>query len=446
MSIPVAHSAVEHTAVPLPAEQAAPSAILTPRPLSLRKNFAWTLAGNVVYAGCQWGMLIVLAKLGSPEMVGQFALGLAVTGPVFMFANLQLRAVQATDARREYEFRDYIGLRLLTTALAFLVIAGIAGFCGYRRETALVILAIGTAKAVESVSDVIYGRLQQQQRMDRIARVQMVKGFISLVSWAAALYFTYSVACSAAALAVTWATCLIVCDFPNGAWVQGGRGESYRPSWNGASVWRLAWLALPLGVSMLLISLSTNIPRYFIEYHLGERELGIFAALAYLMVAGHTVVVALGQSASPRLATLYVNQDLTAFRYLLLRLMGIAVLLGALGIFLSYAAGRQILTLLYTAEYAAHSNVLIWLMGAAAVIYIASFLGYSVTATRCFRVQVPLFVLVATSSAFLCRYMVPAHRLHGAAWAVLLAAVVQVIGSAGINAYALRHAHNKGIA
>src|SRR2546425_157717 len=68
-------------------------------PRSLRANFSWTLAGNVVYAACQWGMLIVLARLGSPTMLGQFALGLAVTTPVIIFANLQLRAVQTTDAK-----------------------------------------------------------------------------------------------------------------------------------------------------------------------------------------------------------------------------------------------------------------------------------------------------------------------------------------------------------
>jgi hypothetical protein len=46
--------------------------------LSLRKNFSWTFVGNVVYAACQWGILVALAKLGTPEMVGQFTLGLAV--------------------------------------------------------------------------------------------------------------------------------------------------------------------------------------------------------------------------------------------------------------------------------------------------------------------------------------------------------------------------------
>ena len=70
---------------------------------SLTWNFSWTIAGDVIYAACQWGMLIVLAKLGSPEMVGQFALGLAVTAPVIIFANLALRQIQSTDVRNEFE-------------------------------------------------------------------------------------------------------------------------------------------------------------------------------------------------------------------------------------------------------------------------------------------------------------------------------------------------------
>lgn len=68
---------------------------------SLSLNFWSTLVGNGGYAGCQWGMVIVLAKLCSPQSVGQFALGFALAAPVFMFSNLQLRAAQATDVKRE---------------------------------------------------------------------------------------------------------------------------------------------------------------------------------------------------------------------------------------------------------------------------------------------------------------------------------------------------------
>jgi hypothetical protein len=69
-------------------------------------------------------MIVLLTKLGSPEMVGQFALGLAVTAPIILFANLQLRSVQATDARQEFQFGHYFGLRLVTTGLALFSVIG----------------------------------------------------------------------------------------------------------------------------------------------------------------------------------------------------------------------------------------------------------------------------------------------------------------------------------
>src|ERR1700761_4467989 len=92
------------------------------RALSLRANFVWTFAGNIVYSGCQWGGLVVLAKLGSPELVGEYSLGLAIAMPVLMFAMLQLRPVIASDVREEYRFGDYLGFRILTTIVASLVI------------------------------------------------------------------------------------------------------------------------------------------------------------------------------------------------------------------------------------------------------------------------------------------------------------------------------------
>ena len=118
-----------------------PLAAAQHRALTLRDNFSWTFVGNVVYAASQWGILTVLAKLGSPEMVGQFALGLAIAAPVVMFTNLQLRGVLATDARDEYRFGDYLALRLCATLLAMLTISGLVLLGGYSWQTSLVISA-----------------------------------------------------------------------------------------------------------------------------------------------------------------------------------------------------------------------------------------------------------------------------------------------------------------
>jgi len=61
----------------------------------LRADFTWVLSGNVLYSACQWGIVVVLAKLGSPAQLGEYALGLAVAAPIILFANLQLRALLA---------------------------------------------------------------------------------------------------------------------------------------------------------------------------------------------------------------------------------------------------------------------------------------------------------------------------------------------------------------
>ncbi|MGA9377842.1 MAG: oligosaccharide flippase family protein [Phormidium sp.] len=416
------------------------------KPLTLRRNFSWTFVGNAVYAACQWGMLIVLAKLGSPEMVGQFTLGLAVTAPVIMFTNLSLRNVQATDAKHNYQFGDYLGLRLIAITLGLLIIVGITIASGYRLQTSLVILTIGLAKGFESISDVFYGLIQQHERMDRIAISMMIKGPLSLLLLAIGVYYTGSVLWGSVGLAVAWAIVLFNYDIRSGALIlktspwQKCKQKSPKifpnplhPHWNLKTLVQLTWLALPLGVVMMLISLNSNIPRYFIESYLGERELGIFAALAYLMVAGNMVIAALGQSATPRLAKYYVTGNSTAFRTLLFKLVGLGLVLGTVGVFIAVVAGREILTLLYKSEYAEQSDLFVWLMVAAGMGYISSFLGYGMTAARYFRVLIPLFALVTGTSAIAGLWLIPKQGLSGAAIALILSALVQLVLSLGVT-------------
>ncbi|MFP3869169.1 MAG: oligosaccharide flippase family protein [Desulfobacteraceae bacterium] len=412
-------------------EVAAETPPTIPQGLSLKKNFSWTLAGNVVYAGCQWGMLVVLAKLGTPEMVGQFALGLAITAPIFMFSNLQLRAVQATDARREYLFGHYLGLRLITTIFAFVLITVITFFSKYHWETTMVILAVGLAKVFQSVSDVCFGLLQQHERMDRIAISMMIKGPFSVVMLGVGVWLTGSVFWGALGLALAWAIILTSYDIRSAALVLGLSSVKtghfkLQPIWDHRRLSSLVWLSLPLGLSMMMITLNTNIPRYFIHHYLGERELGLFAAMAYLMVAGGMVVGALGQSASPRLAKHAGVGSASAFRTLMWKLLGLGCFLGLGGLIVVLAAGKEILTIVYRPEYAEQVDVLFWLMLVAAVNYMASFLGYGMTALRYFRIQIPLFTLVSGTTAFLCFLLLPDNGLKGAAQALLVAALVQL--------------------
>ena len=411
--------------------------VVRDRPVpSLRNNFSWTLVGNLVYAACQWGMISVLAKLGSAAIVGQFALGLAVAAPVFMFTNLQLRGIQATDAHSQYEFADYFTLRCLATTAGLAAVVCVMVVSRYDRSTCSVILLVAIAKAVESLSDCTSGLLQKYERLDQVAVGFMIRGVLSLLIFAAAFWYFHSVIASVVGLVVAWSTVVIAYDFRRARRLLGVGDRFLRI--NPARLRALAVLSFPLGLVMALISLNVNLPRYILEHKLGAADLGIFASLAYMVTAVNMVIGALGQSATARLARMFATGQLRDFRLLLAKLIGFGASICILGAPLAACFGRPIITFLYRPEYADHIAVFVIMVAAAGVNAMGSFLGYGVTAARLFKPQVPVLVAVVATTFGFALLLVPRYGLAGAATALLVSSGVQVIGCA----FVLRHALN----
>src|SRR5436305_2284163 len=93
---------------------------------SLRTDFTWVLAGNIFYSACQWLIVVVLAKLGTPQKLGEYAWGLAISAPIVLFANFQLRSLLASDLVERFRFAEYLNFRLVTLGLALGVVAVVA--------------------------------------------------------------------------------------------------------------------------------------------------------------------------------------------------------------------------------------------------------------------------------------------------------------------------------
>ena len=201
------------------------------RKACLCDRFAWVLTGNIVYAACQWGMIVALAKLGNSVMVGQFSLGLAIATPVLVFTNLHLRAVQATDARRLYSFKEYLQLRMAMTLAAMVVIAGIVSVGHYERRTAMVVLAVASAKGIETLSDIHYGLFQLNDRLDQTSRSMMIRGILSVVVLSAGIYLTRSVFWGCAGLALVWLAALLLFDVRRGRRFVARSAPGFRLPW-----------------------------------------------------------------------------------------------------------------------------------------------------------------------------------------------------------------------
>jgi len=421
----------------IPVQEEPNSAIQSPeRGLSLRKNFSWTFLGNVIYSACQWGILVVLAKLGTAEMVGQFALGLAITAPVIMFSQMQLRGVQATDAMREYAFGDYLGLRLMTTLMAAIIIVSIVAGIGYKRETAIVILIVGTMKCVDAISDVYHGLWQRYDRMDGIAQALMLNGFVSTTAMLVLMQATHNIVIASLGTAFGSIAALSF-TLSRHQRLQIAECHLEFLVWRPAVIWRLARLAIPLGFVVLLTTLSINLPRYFIQTYMQEGPLGIFVAVTYFTVVGATVVDALGQSISPRLSRLIATGQKRQYLSLLIKSALASVCLGTFGIAVTSLFGRFLLTIAYNAEFAEYQNILVWAMVAATISYVGAFLTCGLTAARQFTIQAPLAFSVTIVTLICCYFLVPRYGLLGAIWSVTVAATVRSISAMGVLPWAM---------
>ncbi|MCJ8007994.1 oligosaccharide flippase family protein [Lederbergia wuyishanensis] len=390
--------------------------------LSLKTNFSWTLISNIIYAGCQWGILVVLAKLGSPEMIGRFTLALAITAPILLLTNLQLRSVQATDTQDNYVFGDYLGLRYIASIATFTITIFVIFFAGYPVETAIIIIIMCLAKIIESISDVVFGLLQKKELMDQIAISKILKGLLSVIVLGLVVWITGSLILGTMGLAISWMITLLFYDIKSiRPFIR------FKPRFNLTTILGLVKLSLPLGLIMMMSSLNTNIPRYFLEYYIDEKTLGFFAAIAYLIVAGNTVISALGQSATPRLAKYYANGKRKDFLILILKLAGIGAFLGLLGVIISIFFGEELLTIIYNKDYASYSDVFLIIMIAGAINYTGSFLGYGMTAARSFKIQPYLGIIWVISSLIGSYFLIPSYGITGAAYVLILGASIQFV-------------------
>jgi O-antigen/teichoic acid export membrane protein len=392
---------------------------------SAGRNFAWTLSAGLIYAFAQWGILVLFARLGTVEQVGELALGLAITAPVMLLARMQMRTLQATDARHAYGFEHYLGLMGLNVIGGVLLCCGIALVAGYSGSASLVIPLLAVAKGFEALSEVFYGALQRAERLVLIARSIIAKSVLSVVLVALALWATGSAAVAAAALGVSWALVLFIFDVP-----------TYRREFGGERPWRRLWqvpwrehsvrvrsllgLAYALGITALLGSLRPNVPRYLLEAHAGQAELGVYAALAYFSALGGRVVQALGQVLSPRLGRYHAAGDQRRYGRALVSFTGGAALVGVCAIAGSALLGRQVLTLFYGETYARNLDLFVWLMVAAALEYVGVSLQAALTAARELKVQMVMLVLSVVVVTLGSLWWVPAVGPVGAAWALAL--------------------------
>ncbi|MFV1965101.1 MAG: lipopolysaccharide biosynthesis protein [Pirellulaceae bacterium] len=396
-------------------------------PATFGRSATWAFAGNAGYRIAQWAMLAALAKWATAETVGQFGLALAVCNPVMMMAYLQLGSVMASDATRSVTFQTYFALRATTATVAVLTICCATLLIAPLHSAWPVILVMAIAKYVEAQSDIYQGVLKQADRMDVWAVLQLARAAFSFVLFVSLFFWTRSLVAAISGLAGTWVVLLVVLDRPVAN--RYGIPAVMRTDGHADTIRRMRELSLatlPLGLISLLIALYAYFPQYLVEASRGVRDLGLFVVVASVPLVLETVVRSAGQAALPRLGKAYHAGDQERFWQLYRQTFLCFLSLGLIGLGLVWLFGRHVLTIAFAPEFAAYSDLLLWLMAGAAISFLTSY-GPVFLAFRRYNVFLLLWLIALAILVLFAFLLIPPYGVYGAAAAIVVANTARCI-------------------
>lgn len=147
--------------------------------IQFRKNFIWNLLGTTVNAATSFIYMIIATRVNGLEEAGVFSIA---------FSNACVLVVIGTYMGRTYQINDvkhsdkvFIQSRKITCLLMLLVCLGMIFIFQYSVEKSLIFLIWTVYKMLEAFSDVIYGVLHKNNRLDYVGQSLVLKAVLSIL-------------------------------------------------------------------------------------------------------------------------------------------------------------------------------------------------------------------------------------------------------------------------
>jgi len=395
----------------------------------VRRNLVSTVAGNIVFSASQFLITVVLARMGNISMVGQYALGLACSVPIFAFTGLQMRAVEATDCSERFQFAEYLNVRLFGSACAIGAVLAMAFFASWSRATLMVVIAVACTRAVDSLSDLLYGLFQLHERLDLIALGMSARGVAGLLALVCAMSLTHSAVIALLALSVAWLVVLLTYEWPIALRMSAANPHELLRLGSMKTCGRLIMLCVPLAFVLLVLNATTSIPRLMLQHSAGEQTLGIFSAVATISAGIGLLYSAVGQTALPRLAKMFAS-DRKQIDTTILQMMLFSCGLGAPVIVGAWFWGVRAVNLTYGRHSLVTKELVVGLVVVGVLSNTSSLLGAAVTASRRFWPQLAVACMVLAVTALACSRLIPSMGAMGAMYASLAGAALQTVAYA----------------
>lgn len=401
-------------------------------PLSIRANMAWNAIGSIVNLGCQWLISILVVRLSTGfDDAGLYSLAVAIYGVFAPIGQYRMYTIQISDINGENTLGEYLSLRLLTNAIAFvlLIVYAVITVSPY---AVLITIAYSIYRLLALTIDVFHACDQSNHRMDFIGKSLILQGLLSVIGFSTFYYFSHNLVITFVLLAFLMAAIGLLFDYP--------RTTAFEHMKLGISWPKARHLLIryfPIVIAAVAASSAASLPRQILASQFGDSYLGIYAS-----AAAPVAIIQMGASYiyNPLLsyfAESYNDKNVQMFRSLMFRCiagMTCVCFVSMLGV---TCLGEKVLVLLYGTQMHDYVYLLYPLIILAVLTGFMWFMNDLLISIRVFRGAFcgSVIAIIASVVAF---PMILVFDMNGVTFACIASALASIAGMTVFLLVALR--------
>lgn len=369
--------------------------------IQFRKNFIWNLTGTTINTLTSLLYMIIVTRINGLEDAGIFSFAFSNACVLVVIGMYMGRTYQINDVR--FSDKVFIQSRKVTCFLMLLISFGMIVLYRYPLERTIVFLAWIFYKMIDAFSDVLYGVLHKNDRLDYVGKSLTLKGIFSVILFIVLDYFfkdiiIASVGACAAMLIVT-----LLWDY---RYYRQYRDEE--ENWSVKECITVLKEGAFVCATTLMSTYLVNASKYAIEAGGTDSEQAVYGILAMpataMVLAGQYLI----QPMLMRVSYLYRKRQGKPFVRTIL-IMGAALSgVGIAGVICAATIGIPFLELIYGVNLSAYRTDLIIIMCGALAYGYATILINILTIMEKTKIQTACFscisVLVLLFSGTAVRY------------------------------------------
>lgn len=385
-----------------------------------RKNFIWNTLGTGFNAFNSLFFMIIATRVNGVSQAGIFSIAFSTACILFAVGIYAGRIYQVTELDKNISDKDFIINRIITSLSMIVLLIIFCIFKGYEKEKFLIFLLLTIYKALEAFSDVIYGVLQKNNKLEIAGKSLFAKSIFSVIIFTVLNILTHNMIISIVAMILLCIGIICFYDFRKAY-----RYIDLKIKVNSKNVLKIFKAGFFVFAISFLGMYVVNAPKYSIDTYLESDIQTIFGIIVMPATIVSLVAQFLIHPYLNNILELYKKRDLVNFKKLVFKLISMIFAFGVISTLFLSLFGTQILGIIYGLDLSMYKVQLAIIIIASTLYTIGTVYSSILTTVRETFSQFIIYIGVAIGAYIISNLMTNKLGLNGSIISYFCIMIVQ---------------------